>query len=131
MNRARAALCGAALAVCAAGAAADDDAGAGVLDGCAGSLAEHLEAIETEFPAFRSNEVGLVLRLARGTQEKGADVLGSSELNDRDRRVLILLFCSLADDVGAVGAELRNGFEQIAEVRWRSLWTALADGLMQ
>ena len=90
-----------------------------------------LEAIETEFPAFRANEVGLLLRLARGAQETSADAFGSSEMNDRERRVLIVLFCSMADDVGAVGAELRNGFEQFAEMRWRSLWLALVPVLTQ
>ena len=49
MNRARAALCGLALAVCAAGAAADDEYEASLVR-CAGKTIEALETLAAEFP---------------------------------------------------------------------------------
>ena len=119
MNRTRAALCGAALAVCAAGAAAEGDGLAALLEGCAGSLVGRLEAIATEFPAFQSNEVAIELFAARRIYGDPAGFL--SQWKPRT----VSDVCSAADDVGAVGAELRSGSANYAQQLWRA-WPSFA-----
>ena len=122
--RRRAALCGLALAVCASGVAADDDGLAALLEGCAGSLIERLEAIQTGFPGFRSNGVAFELFAARRIHGDPAGF--QSQWNAR----AVSAVCSAADDVGAVGAELRDGSARMAETLWER-WFERPSGLLQ
>ena len=119
MNRARAALCGLALALGAAGAAAEGDGLAALLEGCAGSLVGRLEAIATEFPAFQSNEVAIELFAARRIYGDPAGFLRQW----KPRTVSAV--CSAADEVDAIGAELRSGTANYAAQLWE-MWPSFA-----
>lgn len=104
MNRAWGALCG--LALCAAGAAADDERYVALLEACYGSSARSLEAIRTEFPDFMSNTVEMLLAFARNAHENPALALLGS---DSPGAVEVQGACVSADGFGMALDALRSG----------------------
>ena len=118
-----------ALAVCASGAAAEDDAVPGVLAGCVGSVVEELESVRTGFPGFRAHEVGVAVGIAGEVHDRAG--VAWANLGERDRRGLVVGFCSLADDVGEMLAELRGGETYAAKLSWARVWAIFQQALLQ
>ena len=126
-------LLGLALAGCSSTAAAEEREGPRLFVGCVESLVERLEAIRSEFPEFRANEVGVLLSYALAVRDDDGDFLESSGLSDRERTAGLLAVCSLADDVGAVFSELDHPhrLEAQAEYLWAGMWREFERGLLQ
>ena len=131
VGRALRALCGLALALWASGGAADGHDRQDIFAGCVGSLVEGLAAIRTEFPEFWSNEVRVMLSVARALEEDDAESLGSLGLTRRALNSLRVKSCTFANAVGGVGPRLRNGSEMAAEGRLSDIWRMFEASLLQ
>ena len=109
MNRARAALCGLALALGAVGAAADDDPWLALFSRCTGSMSETAKALWTEFPDARRGFAAEAAMLA--IQELDADAAGYLESwsRFRPRSVVVSEMCAMADVQAAMLEALKRG----------------------
>ena len=111
MNRARAALCGLALTLGAAGAAADDDPWLALFSRCTGSMSETAKALWAEIPEEERGFGEEVAMLAM--QELDADPAGYLESWSmfRHRSVVVSEVCALADVAAAMPEALKRGDE--------------------